>query len=90
MKCYVYGLKDTLNNQIRYIGITVNLKQRLQDHLKPSKAKENTYKSNWINKIKKLNQSIYLEVIEECDSWEEACQKEIYYISIYKNLTNLS
>jgi group I intron endonuclease len=87
---YVYGLCTNRNNTIRYVGITVDLNQRLLDHLKPSHFKENTYKARWINKVSKNNEIIEIKLLKTCKSWEEGCYYEKYYIKTMDNLTNLT
>lgn len=87
----IYGLKDPITNEIRYIGQTSqSLHRRWKSHLyeaKRSTNKINRYKDNWINCL--LKQGLYpmtvvLDIVEDWDFWER------YYISKYSNLTNLT
>jgi len=89
---YIYTLtndKDT--NDIRYIGKTTNLKNRLRKHLSNYSLKIDTYKNNWIKKELLLGNKILIHSIEEVNenNWQE---REIYWIKKYKdlgyNLTN--
>lgn len=89
---YIYILKDQDNN-IRYVGKTINIKRRLYSHIGEAKLnKSKRYVLNWIRKLLSNNQKPILEVIEECNenNWQE---HEIYWVNYYKqiipNLCNL-
>lgn len=82
---YIYILKD-LNNNIRYVGKTTNIKRRLYSHIAEAKLnKSKRYVLNWIRQLLLNNQKPILEVIEECNenNWQE---REIYWINYYKEL----
>jgi len=82
---YIYILKD-LNNNIRYVGKTTNIKRRLYSHIAETKLnKSKRYVLNWIRQLLLNNQKPILEVIEECNenNWQE---REIYWINYYKQL----
>jgi len=81
---YIYTLSHPITNEIRYVGKTVNLKNRYKQHLYD---KITSHKANWVQSLRKDNLKPILAVIEECtkDNWEE---REIYWISQYDNLTN--
>ena len=88
MTTYIYKLTDPITLQIRYIGKTINLEQRLYNHIRT--AKKMTYKRHicyWINSLLKQGKLPVMEVLEECDiNWQE---KEQYWIDFYKgNLCN--
>ena len=38
MKTFIYSLTDPITNQIRYVGKTVNLEQRLYNHINHAKT----------------------------------------------------
>jgi hypothetical protein len=89
-KVFIYSLEYPKNN-IRYIGKTINLKQRLKRHIYDSECKTTSKKLAWIRSL--LKQNIrplmnIIDIVEESDSnfWE------IHYIALYKsfgfNLTN--
>ena len=87
----IYALICPITNNIRYIGKTTStLEKRLKRH---KKEKNNTYKSRWIFKLKKLNliDDLKIILIEECVK-EELNIREIFYIKNYKengfDLTN--
>lgn len=83
MKITIYTLTDPITNEIRYIGRTKKeiLKYRLVEHLSPSSSNHNTYKKNWIKKLKKLNLIPTIEELEVLEtSWEESHTIEKYWI----------
>lgn len=85
----IYILREKISGDIRYVGLTRNtLLQRLSGHLRDTSI---THKTNWIKKVGKDNIEIIL-IEENINSKEEACEKEIFYISEYKksgiNLVN--
>lgn len=79
----IYSLNDPISNEVRYIGRTTKkLNQRLREHICDSASNHNTYKKNWIRKLKKLNKKPIIASIRELDcSWEES---HIVEISIIK------
>lgn len=88
MKTFIYSLTDPITNQIRYIGKTVNLEQRLYNHI--NHAKTMKYKRHvcyWINSLLKQGKLPIMNVLEECDiNWQE---REQYWIEQHKeNLCN--
>lgn len=88
MKTFIYSLTDPITNQIRYVGKTVNLEQRLYNHI--NHAKTMKYKRHvcyWINSLLKQGKLPIMNVLEECENdWQE---KEQYWIEQYKeNLCN--
>lgn len=89
MKTFIYSLTDPVTNQIRYVGKTVNLEQRLYNHIhgaKTMKYKRHVY--YWINSLLKQGKLPIMSVLEECseNDWQE---KEIYWIKQYdSNLCN--
>lgn len=87
-KVYIYKLvePDDLSN-IKYIGITSNPLHRLQYHVNTD---ENTLKSKWIQQLKSNNTYPVMIVFDEVKTYEEAYEKEIYYISQYQNLLNMT
>ena len=88
MKTFIYSLTDPITNQIRYVGKTVNLEQRLYNHI--NHAKTMKYKRHvcyWVNSLLKQGKLPIMTVLEECDiNWQE---REQYWIKQHKeNLCN--
>ena len=80
----VYQIENLISGKL-YIGITVNLKRRMNDHFNESK-RNRQYIHNAINKYGKEN-FIY-KIIDYGNSWKELEEKEIYWIdklNTYKN-----
>ena len=87
-KVYIYTLTDPITNIVRYVGKSVNVKQRYASHISRCLEKK-TYKDCWIYSLMKKNLKPILNIIEVCDesNW---VQREQYHISLYENLTNLT
>jgi hypothetical protein len=78
---YVYSLADPRNNQVRYIGKSINPFKRFVEH---KSEKYKNHKCNWVQSLKKLNLIPILEIIECCKA-EEVEFWENYYIGLYKS-----
>lgn len=86
---FIYALIDPRTCKIRYIGKTINLKQRFQTQLN---EKSKTHRCNWIQGLRKLGlkpKQCILQTLEDNEDWEYA---EIKWIAIAKkygwNLVN--
>jgi hypothetical protein len=90
----IYVLKDPITNEPRYVGKTIkSLEIRKRGHLKERVKKRNTYKYNWIKKLKDNKLEPIIELIDaypisEWQYWEK------HWIEEYRNrgfnLTNLA
>jgi len=97
MAC-VYALISLLeSDKIRYVGISKyeTPDKRLKQHIsKARKNKRPSYKDNWINSISNDGGEIIAIILETNLSWEEAKEREIFYIAHYRSLghalTNLT
>jgi len=69
MICYIYTLSDPRTNQVRYVGKTIDPKERYRGHKKDKKG--NTYRVNWIMSLKKQSLVPIFEVIDvvDCKEW---------------------
>lgn len=78
----IYSLNDPITNEVRYIGRTTKkLNERLSDHISTSDSNHNSYKKNWIKKLKKLGLTPEIFLIQEVNcSWEESHIIEINII----------
>lgn len=92
MKGYIYTLSDPITNQVRYIGQTRNIENRLNMHLERC-VLSNTHKNSWISSLLKQNYIPIIEILEECDI-QDMNFLEIFYISLFKSwnfkLTNMT
>lgn len=91
-KTYIYTLSD-INGNIRYIGKTSYLKQRLYSHIKECRTKKANHKINWIKSLLKKGEKPLISILDEVDSndWQFW---ECFWIEQFKqwgfNLTNLT
>jgi group I intron endonuclease len=82
VKVYIYGLIDPINNEIRYVGKSVNPIMRLRKHIS-ERFKHDSYKDRWIRKIISNDTKPEIIIIDEVlnDNW---CFWEQFYISYFK------
>lgn len=59
---YIYTLSDPISDEVRYIGITKNLKKRYREHIRESKL-NNRHKSTWIRSLSELPK---IDIIDTC------------------------
>ena len=89
---YNYGLIDPRNGEMRYVGESKNLKQRLQRHCSPSKLKTNSHKNNWIKQVLATGLRPEIILLETYDTEQEALDAEVELIAYYRyigcDLTN--
>ena len=84
MQYYIYTLSDPLSNEIKYIGKTKNLKDRLIRHMNPSNLKNTwTSKSKWLKYLKNNNLKPIMEALDYGDE-NNIDDLEIYWISQFK------
>lgn len=78
----IYSLECPIDNKIRYIGKTNNIKNRFDAHFYDLRRKG--HKANWIKKIKQVGLKPIIEIIDEVEesSWQFW---EQHYISLYKS-----
>lgn len=93
----IYKLISPDTNKIFYIGLTKQtLKQRLRRHISESKTLRecNVEKMKIIRALMFLNLNPIIETIEECETVQEANEREIFNIAYYRQqghiLTNIS
>lgn len=84
-KIYVYLLSSSLDDKIRYVGITNNPKTRLSHHIN---NKRKSHKNSWIKSVINRNGNVIMRIIDSFDTYAEALLKEESTISSYELLTN--
>ena len=93
-KVYIYTLSDPITNVVKYVGKSINPKDRFRCHIKDAKLKRrNNLSCNWIKSLLKKGLEPNMDIIDEIEGeWEWL---EIYWISQFKtwgfklkNLTN--
>jgi hypothetical protein len=87
--CYIYGLIDPRDDEIRYVGKANDPDKRYIDHFKPYSLKKKTYKNNWLKCLRDLELKPILIILEQV-SIEDWIIKEREWISYFgrDNLTN--
>ena len=81
---YIYGLIDPRDQQLRYVGVTVDIKKRLYHHMYPGRHKgDKPQRMNWIRKLRSLGIKPDIFIIEEADAtdWVE---KEKFWINYFR------
>jgi|ERR1035437_98977 group I intron endonuclease len=88
----IYTLSDPDTNLVRYVGVSENVDRRFKEHM--TEKRHNTYRLNWINKLKRSNKEPIMEIIEDNLTMNAAFELEIHYIKLFKSLgaklTNLT
>jgi len=93
MKGKIYVLKNPDTNEIRYIGQTIQLLKRrmathIYDTLYGNNGKYNIPKTHWFRKLFKQGKFPLIELLEEVER-DKLNEREMYWISYYKDKTNL-
>lgn len=91
----IYAILDPRNNEVRYVGKTINLKARIlaHKHYVENENRGYTYLYRWLRKLKSNGYSPKFEILEVVDDqeWAEAEQFWITYLTFLgANLCNLS
>lgn len=93
MVMYIYGLRNFIDNNIRYIGQTNNPEVRLKYHLSHYKIGK-SHSKNWIKNIIDNGGSLAIDILEIVLNDEDTNDREQYWIKYGRDsgwrLTNLS
>lgn len=81
-KHYVYTLSCPVFNNVRYIGITSDLKKRYSGHMN---SVEKTHKYNWIISLKKKGLKPLMEELDFALCADDVKYLEKFYISLFKS-----
>ena len=86
----IYCLKDPFTLKIRYIGFTTtSLNNRFSAHKHDALVRlSQSYKDKWFRKCNEKGKIPLIELLEDSIKHEDWEDKENFYISKYKNLTN--
>jgi hypothetical protein len=93
---YIYGLYDPSNQQIRYIGKTIQPEKRLKHHLFEAQDEKrrtyNTHKNRWVRKVlsEGLSPELTILAITNEENWQEEERKLIAQNKDQWDLTNIS
>lgn len=86
-RTFVYGLySHTEPDLVRYVGITTkSLAERMANHRYDLFVKNiKTKKTKWMKEVLDNNSDIEIKAIEECVSFKIACERERYWISLFR------
>jgi excinuclease UvrABC nuclease subunit len=85
MEIYIYKLIDPRNDEVRYVGKTINIKNRYKQHLYD---KRKSHKASWVQSLRQIKLKPKLDILEICNenNWKD---REKYWINQFNNLTNL-
>ena len=78
---FIYGLIDPFTFKVRYIGKTINLKQRFDRQMN---ERSNTHRCHWIQSLRKKGKKptqVVLQQLNDDEDWQSA---EIKWIAIAK------
>lgn len=88
----IYGLIDPNTKELRYVGKTVNLSNRMAGHYTPAKLRQKTHKNDWLKSLINKGQKAEVIVLETYDDANDLYDAEQELIAYYKfigcNLTN--
>lgn len=85
----IYALKLKYSDELKYIGRTITkLSNRLSKHKSNSKNSNKNHRVNWI--LKHINDIEIICIEENIKTFEESCEKEIFYINLYKDIYELT
>ena len=78
----VYALRDPRDDAIRYIGITNNLLERFNQHLRLNGP--NTRKHDWLREILDVHMLPAMVTLEVVDATVDARKRETAWIRVYQ------
>lgn len=79
----VYTLSDPRTNEVRYVGCTLDVKRRFNDHMRNQEG--NSRKRAWIDELKAQGLQPVLFVLEDELKEAEAFNHEAYWIVQYRD-----
>jgi Icc-related predicted phosphoesterase len=86
----IYGLRDPRNQEIRYVGKSCSGLNRPHSHTNKSELNKKCKKSSWIKSLIKENLVPEIVTLEKLKSDTRLDEREIFWISQYSNLTNMT
>lgn len=78
MSFYIYALVDPDTNQIRYIGMSLDPRRRLRQHMR--ETKKNAGKNIWIDGLKARRRTPYLLILETVAIEADPFERERWWI----------
>ncbi len=84
---YIYTLKDPRDNKVCYVGRTVNLDNRFNQHMHDHPYHYGRFR-RWRDKLKSEGLVPVMSIIDECDS-ELAKNREMFWIGRFSEISPL-
>ena len=78
----IYTLSDPRTEDVKYIGISCNVKARYAQHMSNHKE-TNPEKKAWIEELKEQHLHPALGILETIPEKDKALRREVYWIQIY-------
>ena len=85
-KPIIYALAEPNSDVIRYVGQTIDLKQRLSAHYTPIRLVQRTHHNDWIKSLKTKDQKADVIILQEASNEDELNQLEIMWIAYCRAL----
>lgn len=82
---YIYTLRDPRTHQIRYIGRTVNPRQRFSVHSSPSSRRKMFHRAEWLRSLHRAGVKPQMEVVSTANEQNWA-YLERFHIALYRLL----
>ncbi len=80
----IYGLRNPITQEIRYVGRSSSGLKRPGEHLRPHKLKQKSHKSSWIKSLLKKNITPEIVILEEFESSNPLNIAEQKWIVVFK------
>ncbi len=77
----IYGLRDPLDHQVRYVGLTARPGERLQEHQRDAR---NFGKDAWVQRLALHQQQPLMIELDRAPTLETARQLETFWIQVYR------
>ena len=77
---FIYILKESDTEEIKYVGRTIDPKKRLKNHMVSTHLEPPSQKNNWIKSVIARDANVILEILEEVPR-EKASEKEYEWIT---------
>jgi len=75
----IYGLREVGQEEIRYVGKTINPQNRLRGHLGQKEVNAGHKKKTWVSECEEKQVKIEIVILEECDP-SIASAREAFWI----------
>ncbi len=77
----IYGLRDPLDHQVKYVGLTARPGERLQEHQRDAR---NYQKDAWVQRLSLHQQQPLMIELDRAPNLETARALEAFWIGVYR------